>query len=521
MTTATLKGFANGTATVSVLAAKVTTQLGQVDIVDNTGTLEIDTTSTKFVIRKDANEIIAVDADGNLQDVSGKFTIKPEITLDPTETEVSKDVEVELSDWTASGTPAVTIGGDPVTATAVPGKKNTYKFNVPSSIKRGTQTVKVTVGKGDSMESATASLTIGVLSLTVSPDMAVPGQTITIQGTGFVKDDVITEVTVDGIATAVLETGGVKVDTNKSFIATAKVPSPSTNKLGDGTKTVSVTTTKDGSGRVAEGKIEVPKASIKLSPEVSRRGTTVTVTGSGFPASSLVQVAYKEGGSAIAAATTDATGEISIDFVVPGSAGIGSKSTVEAKSISDTYAQRKATATHETPGAMIELSATELQAGDELTVTGMNFPALQGVSQVSIGTVQVLRTPYPITTSDGDFTATVTVPGIDVGNYTLKVTAGNQVITKTVTIVPTAVVVSTDPADVFATLIEAEVLDRVFHYDNATQKWTLYDPDPAFAEFNDLTSVSSGDIVWVKLTAAAEFQGQSHEQAGWILVSIQ
>ena len=44
MTTATFKGFANGSATVNLNGEK----LDEVTITDNTGTLEIDTTSSKF-----------------------------------------------------------------------------------------------------------------------------------------------------------------------------------------------------------------------------------------------------------------------------------------------------------------------------------------------------------------------------------------------------------------------------------------------------------------------------------------
>ena len=44
MTTATFKGFANGSATVNLNGAK----LDEVTITDNTGTLEIDTTSSSF-----------------------------------------------------------------------------------------------------------------------------------------------------------------------------------------------------------------------------------------------------------------------------------------------------------------------------------------------------------------------------------------------------------------------------------------------------------------------------------------
>ena len=59
MTTATFKGFADGSATVNLNGAK----LDEVTITDNTGTLEIDTTSSKFMANED-NRITAQDAAG-------------------------------------------------------------------------------------------------------------------------------------------------------------------------------------------------------------------------------------------------------------------------------------------------------------------------------------------------------------------------------------------------------------------------------------------------------------------------
>ena len=71
-TTATFKGFANGTATIYLNGKK----LGEVTIADNLGTYELDTTSAKFLANED-NVITAQDAGGTSQNVSATFTIKP------------------------------------------------------------------------------------------------------------------------------------------------------------------------------------------------------------------------------------------------------------------------------------------------------------------------------------------------------------------------------------------------------------------------------------------------------------
>ena len=564
MTTASLLGFANGTATVYLNAADLVApktmvdyKLAEVTVADNVGTLEIDTTPKKFSTgRTDAdkkaigNEITAVDARGAAQHVAAMFTISPALAVDPAESPVSKEVEIKLSDWpvdepitkveigateldaTTHKVPAAAAAAEnPWGKTTPDGDKApgtlTIKVLIPADTNRGTQSVKVTgtnapdATKPKVLYTARADLKIGVLDLTVQPAMAVPGQVITVQGSGFEAGDTVTTVTVGGQAAIVRESNGtVTVNTAGDFIATVKVPSSTESAIGTGKKTVSVATA-SGSGRVAEGSVEIPEAAIELDPVESRRGTTVTLSGTGFPAATVVQVAYGKGGSTIAAGTTDASGVISMTFVVPGTAGIGAEHEVTATSVAATggYAAVSAKATHDTPGATFTLSASEVQRGGSLTISGMNFPAYSAVSSIMIGETEVAPSPSPTTSNDGDFTTTVTVPGLSVGNYTVKVNAGGTVVAKSIAIVEAVVVVSTDPADVFASLIEAGVLNRVFHYDNATQEWTLYDPDPAFAEFNDLTSVSSGDIVWVNLTAAATFQGQDLKE-GWSLVSI-
>ena len=63
---------------------------------------------------------------------------------------------------------------------------------VPAGANRGTQTVKVTGTEvDDSTPSASTSLKVGVLELTIQPAMVVPGQQITIEGSGFVAGDEI------------------------------------------------------------------------------------------------------------------------------------------------------------------------------------------------------------------------------------------------------------------------------------------------------------------------------------------
>ena len=508
-TTATFKGFANGTATVNLNGAKI----GEVTIEDNTGTLELDTTSSKFMANRDGgNEITATDGSGNSQDVSGTFTISPKVVLDPEETSVSKMVTVKLSDWPANNPiTAVKIGAtpsNPATSQSTDGDgKAEFMVLVPSGVNRGTQTVKVTGTEADdSTPSASASLKVGVLALSAQPAMVVPGQQITIQGSGFVANDSFSSVMVGGIAVAI---SGVTASSAGDIVITINVPSPSGDDsagIGSGKKTISVTAT--GSNRVAEGSIEIPKAAITLDPVTSRRGTTVSVSGSGFPSGDLVQVKYDNNGTSVtvAAGSADASGAVSIDFVVPSYARIGTKHDVAATSVG-VYKPVTAKASHETPGAMVTLSTQQVASGQNITISGMNFPAFATVAVMEIGGVDVRPVPAPATSINGDFESTVLVPQLELGNQTVSVRVSSTTITTFLELAVATAAVVTDPADVFGGL--GDRLVRVWFLDRATQQWSFYDPDPDVAAFNTLTEVSSGQIVTIILSEGDSVEFQS------------
>ena len=441
------------------------------------------------------------------------FTISAKAVVDPEESPVSKEVTIKLSDWPESNEiTSVTIGAsnvtpDATTSTDSDGKAE-FKVMVPAGANRGTQTVKVTGTEvDDSTPSASTSLKVGVLALTIQPAMVVPGQQITIEGSGFVAGDEISSVSIGN------QTVGVDATANSAgdVVIAVNVPSDEDGDgIGSGNKTVSITAdgSVDSSGRVAEGSIEIPEATIALDPGSSRRGTTVNVSGSGFPSGDLVQVKYDNDGTSVtvAAGSADASGAVSIDFTVPSYARIGSKHNIEATSVG-IFKGVTAKATHETPGAMVTLSSDAVSSGENITVSGMNFPAFASVAVMEIGTVDVRPVPAPATSIDGDFSTTILVPQLELGNQTVTIKVGQTTIT-TFLEIGTATV-SQAPADVFAGL--GDRLVRVWYLDRATQVWSFYDPDPEFAAFNSLNEVSSGQNVSIIISDGdeIEFQGMT------------
>ena len=80
------------------------------------------------------------------------------------------------------------------------------------------------------------------------------------------------------------------------------------------------------------------------------------------------------------------------------------------------------------------------------------------------------------------------------------------------------------PAEAFAPLIDHLVdgpanLIGVFWFNDETQTYLSYDPDPNFADFNNLETVESQQVFWLRLRAPQYFLGRSHP-AGWSLVVL-
>ena len=334
-----------------------------------------------------------------------------EVTIDATVTGIDQDTSTDSVQMPQTGTDG----------------KAEFKVLVPSNVNHGTQTVEVTgtaVG-GSSAPSATASLQVGVLALNVQPAMVVPGQQIIIQGSGFVAGDSFNEVFVGGIRVQIY---GVTASSAGDIVIIINVPSPEGNAIGSGKKTISVTAI--GSNRVAEGEIEIPKAAITLDPEISGRGTTVSVSGTGFPSGDLVQVKYNNNGTfvTVAAGSADAYGAVSMDFVVPSYARIGTKHDVEATSVG-VFAGVTAKATHETPETMVTLSSDTISSGENITITGRNFPAFAAVAVMEIGGVDVRPCSDPHTSIDGYFESTVLVPLLEPGTHTVSVRVSQTTVT--------------------------------------------------------------------------------------------
>ena len=286
---------------------------------------------------------------------------------------------------------------------------------------------------------------------------------------------------------------------------------------------------RDEGNRVGEANLTIPKPMIMLDPDMGQRGETVVVEGENFPAEDLVTVRYR--GVAVASSSTDTVGQFRATFTVPITAPIGATHEVMARSENKgdgstvdgvTRATLSATADHVVPDETLELSPDTVAAGGRLTVTGGNLPLFTPVTVRIGGIAAAGRAIGEDDASDGTgrYERVILVPQLTPGTHTVELTAHarNEDIS-VARFVDIADIVTRPTDEVFEDQIMAGQLVVVWRYDNATATWASFDPN-APAELNDLTLVSTNDIVWVEVSEGVEFQG-GNLYAGWNLITLE
>ena len=280
----------------------------------------------------------------------------------------------------------------------------------------------------------------------------------------------------------------------------------------------------DTGGREGVVIVNIAERILTLEPAVSRVGTTVTVTGDGFPARNsaggsegvqVVQIEYNENGTfrTVSSVTPDSSGSFTTTFQVPLNAGIPSTNSVRATFMYTDTGDVRTLTTHNVPEGGITLSATEASPGDTITVTGQGFKAFRSVNIIEIGNIETTPSPRPSTDSTGSFTTQFLVPGLDLGIKNLSVEVGDTTASASLTIVDatTAPMMTPEaeaatPEVAFAEVIAEDNLITVYHFDPATQSqapnfgWTLYDARPLFMGGNNLDMVNPGGFYFVEVS---------------------
>ena len=413
-----------------------------------TGTIDISSTTSA------GGYVWVTDAQGNDVASTKTFVQKAGATPTVTTAKPGQTVSVDLVDFTASATlsttASATIGGAAATSsnvTTVPSSGNTaaltpYKFVVPSGTNVGTHQVKI-LESGAGTKSATFNIDIVNRELTVSPATAVPGQSITISGTGFTKSGTIA---VDGItARASGDTTDVEInygtsdevdiDSTGAWSFAGKLPTLEAF-ASQSSNLITITATDSGSlvGESTSAFSRTPKT-LTLSPTTASPGESVTVSVTGFTADNGA-TADKNAEFEVTISGVTLTGTttfpIALDgsgtgtFTLPSTVTAGTK-TVQVEDNASTLnpsgndssliasGTRTKTANLKVPNGTVEVSPASASTGQTVTVSGSGFPPSTTGSVLNFGDSSGLPSGGFTTDASGTFSVAAEVPAAAAG----------------------------------------------------------------------------------------------------------
>lgn len=490
------------------------------------------TADTRFAVGK--NAINARDATGNIiadnfggGAVSGagcynvqRFTVNGAVDASPASAARGQTVTLSLSDWTNGALTAVSFGGiaatlsDGTAVSTVTVASNAASFDVTVPATAPLGALKINVDDDGGTNRSISNYVVTGVPVTLSPSTAVANQKITINGQGFSTNTSTTiqsstadadDLTVDGTT---ITRDAVSVDSSGNVVFTVTLPNNASATRTPGNHTIRV---EDSTGRVGEATLVIPAREITISPTESRRNSEVTVTGTGFVASTNVTIDYgtTTTGAGIVSVVANAQGGFSTTFKVPtiaAAAPIPSTNTITATS-AGTGAQRTATAVHKIPAATIAVSPLELRPGDALSITGTGFPGFSSVATITVGGVTATPAGGLSTTGEGSFDTgdtTVLVPQLTIGTQAIVVTAGDVSANTSISVLEELAVVVVaepavtegEPASVFSEAVTADPALQVWGFTNS--EWGFYDASlDAAHPANSMTQVTVGDGVWM------------------------
>jgi outer membrane protein OmpA-like peptidoglycan-associated protein len=240
-----------------------------------------------------------------------------------------------------------------------------------------------------------------------------------------------------------------------------------------------------------------------LSPASGLAGTTVTVSGSNFAASSTITFKFdsttltpKSGST-----KTSSSGSFTSTLTIPSTATAGSH--IIYVTVSGTT--DSATFTITANAALDPLSPATGKAGTDVTIMGSNFPASTALV-FKFGTTTVTpKSGNTATGSGGQFLSVITVPAAaTAGAHTITVTAGSGTATATFTVTASAALDPLSPAtgkagtDVTVSGVNFLVsYPIIFKFDSATLS-------PKSGDVNTGTSGSFTSIITIPQDATAD-----------------
>jgi len=271
----------------------------------------------------------------NITITSASLTVTPTDSIVP-----NQRITLTGSGFTASGTipdTGITIGAEEIrderfndgsTINIDNGGSFSTSIDIPQTPGTevtGTKTLKVTDSGGRTGE---VEVTIAPRTMTITPEEGRVGSNVSVKGVGFPaknNDGSSNTVTVTYTSGASSNTATVTPDSGGNFTTTVQVPSgaaiPSTNTVQASYNVMVASSGADNNtDNLTTATHKVPAATAVLSSSAGGAGSSVTVTGAGYKRYTTV-TSLKVGDIDVTPSpkpTSDTNGELSFDFVVPG-----------------------------------------------------------------------------------------------------------------------------------------------------------------------------------------------------------
>ena len=418
------------------------------------------------------------------------------ISVSPERGNPGDKITVTLRDFPDGSVTSVTIGGLDATFSGgtVRNGVGTATVTIPDRAQTGVRQMVVNAsGTDDDID-----ITIGGAQLTTSPETVIPGQDLVLTGAGYNGDSCIRGMVLGGIETLFEGCTGndaVRSDDNGNWSYTVEVPLNGTTANAAGRSlTLRVA---DGQRRVGSMQLPFMERDVTLSPEEGHPGTPIVLTGSGYPVDQDIDVDYD--GLDDDSVDADSGGSWRHTMKVPDDAGIPSTNVVtvsfdaNGEIITDTFI-------HRVPGASISLDPAEGPEGGMVTMTAGGFDRYTSLDKLLVDGRDATPIPAPSTDRSGNVTFQFRVPGADPGVINVEATFDNTTASTTFTVISGSGIVDGSVEAILSGVMSEDALDRVFKFDNETKDWQWHINDPAFASTNNLSGLSSGDLVWIKVS---------------------
>ena len=140
--------------------------------------------------------------------------------------------------------------------------------------------------------------------------------------------------------------------------------------------------------------------------------------------------------------------------------------------------------------------------GSLVTLTGSGFRHYVRVESVTVSDIDVTPGNGVVTDANGEFSVDLLVPGLEVGQHTVQVTVAGVTTSGVFHITLPGVTPGAATPVALALDNLGDRLMRVFHFNNDTKQWTLY--DPVLGDLNTRSFMVAGETYLVLVGETTE-----------------